>query len=301
MDVLIDPAVDSIELLTLLYGGALVVLTSLGAVSRLVEFTRRELVNLFDGQDPLTAHERESPDDLAARLGRWKPRYLRDPDVNRLVRETIEEAGFDPTRTHYDMPKPRTSFPHGSLTTGIAYAFPWHRDTWYGAPPPQINWWLPIYPVASDNAMAFDPCGFGQSVPNDSDGFDYYSINIARASTATQIGKEIQSRPRAIDHETASDVVLLPDPGSVILFSGDQLHRSIPNTSGVSRYSVDFRTVDSVDLAHRRGAPLVDVDCTGTAVRDFRNVADGSTFSESFVTGIFGAPPPGAVLTFEPT
>ena len=33
--------------------------------------------------------------------------------------------------THYDLPKPRTSFPVGHLTTGIAYAFPWHRDVRY--------------------------------------------------------------------------------------------------------------------------------------------------------------------------
>ena len=301
MEVFIDPVVESNELLAMLYCGALVVLTRLAAVGQLVELTRRELVEMFDGADPLTAHERETPDELAARLGRWKPRYLRDPEVNRLVRAITTEAGLDPARTHYDMPKPRTSFPVGSLTTGIAFAFPWHRDTWYAAPAPQINWWLPIYPVAADNAMAFDQAAFGEAVPNDSSGFDYYAINIARASTAAQVGQETQSRPRAIDHETASELVLLPDPGSIILFSGNQLHRSIPNTSGVSRYSVDFRTVDAVDLVEGRGAPFVDVDCTGTAIRDFRNVADGSTFDESLVTSIFGAPPPDAVLTFEPS
>jgi hypothetical protein len=93
---------------------------------------------------------------------------------------------------------------------------------------------------------------------------------------------------------------VLPSPGAVLLFSGAQLHRSIPNTSGRARYSVDFRTVDVGDLRARRGAPLVDVHCTGTSIRDFRNVADGGAFDEQVVQDLFGAPPPGAMLVFGP-
>jgi hypothetical protein len=40
------------------------------------------------------------------------------------------------------------------------------------------------------------------------------------------------------------------------------------------RFSVDFRTVYAPDLMAGRGAPLVDVYCTGTAIRDFVDVAD---------------------------
>ncbi len=38
----------------------------------------------------------------------------------------------------------------------------------------------------------------------------------------------------------------------------------------------------------------MDVECTGTAIRDFHNVADGSAFDEELVTRMFGAPPGGA-------
>jgi hypothetical protein len=94
--------------------------------------------------------------------------------------------------------------------------------------------------------------------------------------------------------------VVLPPPGGVLLFSGAQLHRSIPNTSGRSRFSVDFRTVDVADLRAGRGAPLVDVYCTGTAIRDFRNVADDGPFSEATVVELFGPPPPDSMLVFKP-
>ena len=92
--------------------------------------------------------------------------------------------------------------------------------------------------------------------------------------------------------------MILPAPGEVLLFSGNQLHRSTPNTSGRARFSVDFRIVNVPDLLAGRGAPLVDVYCAGTAIRDFVSVADESRFDEDTVVKLFGAPPPDAMLVF---
>jgi hypothetical protein len=94
------------------------------------------------------------------------------------------------------------------------------------------------------------------------------------------------------------DVIPLPAPGEVLLFSGAQLHTSIANTSGLSRYSVDFRTVHEPDLLAGRGAPLVDARCTGTAIRDFVSVEDETSLDERTVRSIFGPPPAGAHLVF---
>lgn len=146
--------------------------------------------------------------------------------------------------------------------------------------------------------MAFDLRSFAREVPNSSGGFDYYENNAGRLTSASAVTRERQARPGAIGHTPADELVVLPAPGAVLLFSGAQLHTSIPNTSGRARYSVDFRTVDAGDLAAGRGAPLVDAACTGTAVRDFRNVADGRTFDEGLVRQLFGAPPAGAMLVF---
>jgi ectoine hydroxylase-related dioxygenase (phytanoyl-CoA dioxygenase family) len=217
-----------------------------------------------------------------------------------MICDIITEAGLPAEHTHYDVPKPRTSFPVGHLTTGVAFAFPWHRDAWYSAPAQQINWWLPIFPVREDNSMSFDLPSFDQAVPNSSDTFDYYEINAKRLTTATQVTKESQARPGALGHEPLHDLIVLPSPGAVLLFSGAQLHTSIPNTSGRARYSVDFRTVDARDLLAGDGAPLVDANCTGTSVRDFRRVADEASFDEETVVKLFGAPPAGAMLVFNP-
>jgi Phytanoyl-CoA dioxygenase (PhyH) len=298
MNILVDPDVSGDNLRQQLYTGNLVVLTRLQALSDFVDYTREELTELFKPYDPEHVHEHIDPPEMAKILGAWKPRFIHAERSRKLVRAIIQETGFSAGDTHYDLPKPRTSFPVGHLTTGVAFAFPWHRDVWYSAPAQQINWWLPIFPVRDDNAMSFDPASFDRPVTNSSDTFDYYLNNASRLTTATQVARERQARPAALNHKPGQELVILPAPGQVLLFSGAQLHASIPNTSGRARFSVDFRTVDVPDLIAGRGAPLVDVRCTGTAIRDFVNVANENSFDEQTVIELFGAPPPSAMLVF---
>jgi hypothetical protein len=298
MTVFVDPDLTPDELRQTLYGGDLIALTQLRSVSNLVDFTRTELAELFAPHDPEHAHEHFDPAEMAKILGVWKPRFIHDARSKKLVCDIITEAGLPAEHTYFDLPKPRTSFPQGHLTTGVAFAFPWHRDVWYSAPPQQLNWWMPIFPVRPDNSVSFDPQCFDLPVLNTSDTFDYYLNNAQRLRTAASVTSEQQARPGAVDHKPASELIVLPSPGGILLFSGAQLHTSIPNTSGRARYSIDFRTVDARDLVTGHGAPLVDVRCAGTAIRDFVNVADGAPFDEGFVVELFGAPPADAMLVF---
>ncbi len=297
---LVDPQVSGDDLRQSLYEGNLVILTRLRTLADFVEYTRAELTELFKPYEPEHVHEHIEPSAMAKILGVWKPHFIHAERSRKMVRAIIEEAGFPVEHTHYDLPKPRTSFPKGHLNTGVAFAFPWHRDAWYSAPAQQINWWLPVFPVRGDNAMSFDLPSFDKAVPNTSGEFDYYRNNAQRATTAQAVtkDKEQQARPGAVNWNPPHGLIPLPAPGEVLLFSGAQLHTSIPNTSGLARYSVDFRTVDARDLAAGRGAPFVDVASTGTAIRDFINVRDESTFDEGFVRSVYGEPPADAILVF---
>lgn len=297
----LNPTGSNEALRQMLFAGDLVLFTELPAVAELVAHARRELEQLFDGHDPQHAHEHYEPSELAGMLSVWKPRFMRLPESLRLSKEVLAQIGFDARTTHYDLLKPRTSFPQGHLTTGIAAAFPWHRDTWYAAAAQQINLWFPIYEVRPDNAMGFDPAGFGQDVPNNSNEFDYYRRNQERGSLAKVVSPVAHVQPGAIDWHPAREDVLLPSPGSILLFSADQLHRSIPNTSGLSRYSIDYRVVCTDDIEAGRGAPALDVACTGTAIRDFKRLSDDAEIPDRIVRIIEPVPPSGDVaLTFTP-
>ena len=63
-------------------------------------------------------------------------------------------------------------------------------------------------------------------------------------------------------------------PGGMILFSAAQLHATVPNTSGIGRYSVDFRTVHFDEVVAHQGARNLILRCTGTTMRDYLCCSD---------------------------
>jgi hypothetical protein len=231
----------------------------------------------FAPLDPRTAQHMLDVARYAEILNRLKPAFIHHPESKRLVRELLADLGCDPEKTYFDVPRMRSSTSGGYLTTGIAYAWHPHRDTWYSAPQCQINWWTPIYEMASENAMAFHPRYFHQAVSNSSAGYNYYRWN--EDHRGQHVAGYTNSDPRPLPKPTEPvelnpQVRLVVPVGGIIVFSGGQMHSSVPNTSGVTRFSIDFRTVHADDVATRRGAPNVDSHCTGTTMRDYLRMTD---------------------------
>ena len=123
MSVLVDPDLSAPELRQSAYDGNVVILTTLRSVGSLVDHVREQLLDLYAPYEPEYAHEHIDKTEMAKLLDDWKPRFIHSPKSKELVRAIIREAGFPAGETHYDLPKPRTSFPAGHLTTGIADAF----------------------------------------------------------------------------------------------------------------------------------------------------------------------------------
>jgi hypothetical protein len=71
--------------------------------------------------------------------------------------------------------------------------------------------------------------------------------------------------------------------GGVLVFSAAQMHSSVPNTSGKTRFSIDFRTVNEDDLETGNAAPNIDSECTGTTLRDYLRVTDLGHVPEELV------------------
>jgi hypothetical protein len=194
----------------------------------------------------------------------------------RLIPQILSELGCDAERTYFDVPRLRTSTSDGYLTTGIAYAFHPHRDTWYSAPLCQINWWMPVYPGAADNVMEFHPRYWERGVRNSSDGYNYADWTATSRFTAAQhIGQDTRVQPRALEPLDLSGAVPVVTPvGGLIVFSAAQMHASVLNTSGRTRFSIDFRTVHIDDVKSERGAPNADSRCTGTTMADYLRCTD---------------------------
>ena len=63
-----------------------------------------------------------------------------------------------------------------------------------------------------------------------------------------------------------------------MLFSAAQLHSTVPNTCGITRYSIDFRTVHVDDVWTKAGAINIDSAATGTTMRDYIRATDYPVF-----------------------
>lgn len=262
---------------TALYDGQLFVYGTREPVRRLVQFAQTMIEEAFAPLNPQTAQHELSVQRFAEILGDLKPRFIHAPQSKQLLREVLADFGCDLARTYFDVPRLRSSTSDGFLTSGIAYAWHPHRDTWYSAPACQVNWWLPVYEIASDNAMAFHPPYWNHAVGNNSSSYNYYVWNkVYRGpEVARMIKEDNRPLPRATEPVSLEPQLRLICPLSgMLVFSGAQLHSSVPNTSGRTRFSIDFRTVHLDDVLHKRGAPRSDEACTGTTMRDYLRASD---------------------------
>lgn len=284
--VLFDAPVSDDERREGLYGGKLYVQSPTPETRAFIDFAAALIRDAFDPLDPETAQHQLSVEKFAEILGALKPRFIHHPDSKRHVAAILAAHGCDLNAVYFDVPRLRSSTASNYLTVGIAYAWHPHRDTWYSAPQCQINWWMPIFPLSRDNAMAFHPHYFGTRVANSSREYNYYVWNQQhRGNHVTQyVNADPRPLPRATEAlQLEPQLRLLPPPGGIIVFSGAQMHSSVPNTSGVTRWSIDFRTVHAGDAAARRGAPKTDEQCTGTTMRDYLRAHDHARIPDNII------------------
>jgi hypothetical protein len=261
---------------TQLYDGNVLTYAAGPASLALIEHARSLIAEAFGDRDPQTAQHTMPVEEFSALLAELKPRFIHHPTSKECLQALLSEYGCDSRTTYFDVPRLRTSTSDDYLTSGISYAFHPHRDTWYSAPFSQINWWIPIYPVVADNVMAFHPQYWGAAVKNGSRRYNYDEWNrTSRHTAATHIKTDTRDQPKPEEPVTLEPQVrVVPEPGGLMLFSGNQLHSTVPNTSGRTRFSIDFRTVNLDDVVTRREAPNFDSECTGTTLRDFLRVSD---------------------------
>ncbi len=279
-----DPAMTDAERREALYAGDIIILSPTRASSAMVSLAQDMLASAFAPHDPRTIHEYLSAEEVASVLGTLKPRFIHHPDCKRLIPAIMAEHGVDLDSLYFDVPRLRSAYPSDFLSSGIAYAFHPHRDTWYSAPMCQLNWWMPVFPIQAGNAMAFYPQYFDKPVANNSEIYNYYDWNTrSRASAAQHVKSDTREQPKPQQALEGPSLCYLPPPGGIILFAGAQLHETVPNSTGVARYSIDFRTIDLGDAAMNRGAPNVDSRCTGTTMRDYLRASDLSPVPEDVV------------------
>ena len=216
--------------------------------------------------------EKQAYVDILAKL---KPTFINHPRSKQLVGGILSDLGVDLNKAYLDVPRLRT-MTSDYLNAGLTLQFESHRDTWFSAPFSQINYWIPVYDIAETNAMAFHPRYFTEAVRNSSRDYNYAEwVEHGRNAAADQVVQETRKQPEAEQEiEREPDIRVITPPGGILIFSGAQLHTTVPNTSGKTRFSIDFRVVNRGDVEAHSGASNVDSECTGTNLGDFLRAAD---------------------------
>ena len=285
-----------------LYDGEVFCIPPRESVKALADFAFDMTVDAFSGHDPLTAHEDLSVQDYVSILAALKPRFTHHCTSRQLLKSILVDLGADPAKTYFDLPKLRVVPPSDYLSAGLGYNYTPHRDTWYSAPQCQNNWWTPIAGNSAVTGMQFHPDFWQRPVPNTSADFDAYEWNrTARRDAAEYIKDDPRPHPRLAAGQPGLELRVVGEPGSLLSFSGAQLHSTVPNQTSTARLSIDFRTVHLDDLIAHAGPDNVDSHSTGTSVRDYRRTDTGASLPDDVITQYDYNGSAEGVLVFDPS
>jgi ectoine hydroxylase-related dioxygenase (phytanoyl-CoA dioxygenase family) len=158
---------------------------------------------------------------------------------------------------------------NGHLNPRAALAYTAHRDTWFGNPQAQVNFWMALHDVTREQSFSFHPSLFTQAVPNTSQGFSYDSWMGTRGWQGMKSNAPADYPQPLATPEDAAKFSFAASAGEVIVFSAAQLHQTMPNASGFTRFSIDFRAVHIGDHEAGLGAPNVDNGSKPEALKDY--------------------------------
>ncbi len=285
-----------------LFEGQIFVFSPRDSSRALTEHARQMIEDAFGDIDPLRAQYEMPVERYVEICAPLKPAFIHNDTTKQLVRDLLADFGCDLDRTYQDVPRLRMVTSDGYLTSGVGYAHHPHRDTWYSAPLSQLNWWLPIYDIESESSMAFHPNYWDHPVKNGSSEFNYYEWNsTGRKDAAKHVKADTRKQPKPEEPmELEPQIRFVPPAGGIVLFAAAHMHSTVPNTSGIARYSIDFRTVNLDDLESRGGAPNVDSEPKGTSLRDFKRARDQQEMPEEIVAPYDDVEARGGELVYTP-
>lgn len=257
-----------------LYNGQLFVFSPRSSVIALRQLACQLIESDFGSPIPATVENSLSVEDFLAAEFSLKQEIMHHPQMKKLIQSMLQEFECDLDKTYFDLPQLRIVPYRGYLPNNEGMFHNPHRDTWYAAPQCLINWWIPLYNFESESALAFHPLYWEQAVNNNSSQFNQgqdYKVQF-RTTEIPHPSEKI-----AIEPEVR---IVLPSSGT-ILFSGAQMHSAVPNTSGLTRYSLDLRTVHYDDVMAGVGAPNIDSHSCFKLLEKFIQAKDLKPFSRN--------------------
>ncbi|PJG45474.1 hypothetical protein CAF53_22285 [Sphingobium sp. LB126] len=262
-----------------IYSGEIIKFAGLPATAALIAFARELIEAELHPYAPPLVHLHCDHAAQTQRFHGCEKAFSASREVRELWRGVFEAVGIDPHRLardrlhlrfqpHQDEP---AQAPRARTTATIAF----HRDTWGSNIYAQTNWWGPVYPITAGRTFAFYPDLWDRPVRNTSGDFDLRAL----LDRSHALGRNAVDADQAIPH-LAEDpsgwraVPVVIDPGTLIAFSGAHAHAGVGNHTGLTRISLETRTIWIDDLREGRGARNLDGHARWQSPGLFRRVSD---------------------------
>lgn len=274
----------------LIFSGDFFLYPARPSVISLCDHAARMIRSTFGELPPETAQHHLSVEEFVKVIGPLKTRFTNDAGTKEIIRNLLADFGHDLDATYFDVPRLRVVTSDQYLTAGLGYAYKAHRDTWYSSPAFQINWWLPVYELESERTLALYPKYWRQPIQNSSAEFDYDQWTQSGRTAATQqIKTDTRKHPLPTEEVDAADELrFVMNSAESMVFSSSHLHATVPNTSGKTRFSIDFRTIHYGDAEAGIGSPNIDNRSSGTTLADFIKARDFSPIDVNLVSRVRG-------------
>ena len=157
-----------------------------------------------------------------------------------------------------------------------------HRDTWGAGFQAQINWWAPVWPVAMKRTMGFYPSYWQRPLENSTAQWSFKEFLKSRKNAKPGHAASYPSAPAALKEPDEFALPFLMPVGSLACFSSAHLHGSITNSTSLTRFSLEIRTLHLNDLKNDNGAPNVDNQSQHLLTGLYAAVSDGRPLKESW-------------------
>ena len=258
-----EPGTSSRALSEALFDGALVIFDGLRPVTRLVDRVRAILTATFETEQPGLAERHLSAPTFRRLAMQARAAVATDAAVARHWWDALAVIGYQRDRTWLDQIRLRVVPSRDDIDHRRLQTVPPHRDTWGSGIMAQINWWLPLFPLAESSTMLLWPDAFRQPTANNSGEWTFEAFR-----KATQ--DDYPLLPVACRRPVEPGVPVLIEPGQLLGFSAAHLHAGVSDASGRTRLGVDTRSVWAPDHRASRGAPNVDGAARAQMWRWFR-------------------------------
>ncbi len=244
----------------------------------------RRILEHWLGEQPSLTQQHTSEPEFVSSFRAATADFSERSDVLEQICELIADLGCEPSSTYVGGCSLIALTGDGFLPYGIGAHLHPHRDTWIGAAPSQVNWWIPIYDLATSASVAFHPRYWNTPITNSSAGFDSEALPPPSDGEPGRGLDDVLVQPRPLEEIVLTPEVRIACPaGGVILSSVAQLQSMVPNPSSGTRFIAHFQTVNQDDLAACTGARNFDAEPLGSVLRGFRRCSDWTILPDELV------------------